>query len=587
MARWKTAVDIFEQRVAESGDLPALRVKEEGAWRTRSWKDWARASRETAAGLRALGIENGDRVCILANTRAEWVETDVGILYAGAVTVPIYQSNTPRECEYIVADCRARAVFVEDAAQLAKLLAVKAAVPSVSRVVLMVGAVPAEAGDWVTTLVELRARGRAWLDTHVLDAAKATVPDDIFTIVYTSGTTGPPKGVVLTHKNICFECESLESCLRLSSEDEQLLFLPLAHIFAKILEWMAISRGVVTAFAESIAQIVPNLQEVRPTFMGAVPRVYEKAYAKILASFQMKRQKAVGRFVIDNALAAGKKRSMAARNGKPLGGLAALGSALADRVVFRKVQSTFGGRIRFFVSGGAPLAGEIAEFFHACGILVLEGYGLTETTAATHVNRSDAYRFGTVGKALPGVEVRIAGDGEVLVRGDNILREYFGKPDATRDAIDEDRWFHTGDIGVIEDGFLRITDRKKDIIVTAGGKNVAPQNLEGALKAQCPYVSQVMVHGDKRPYLVALITVNPEMVGRPDVEPTISAAVQKLNESLPSYETIKKFKILPVDLSQEAGELTPTMKVKRKQVSEKYRSVLDSLYTAGVNTESP
>ena len=256
-------------------------------------------------------------------------------------------------------------------------------------------------------------------------------------------------------------------------------------------------------------------------------------------------------------------------------------------MVFRKVQSTFGGRIRFFVSGGAPLAGEIAEFFHACGILVLEGYGLTETTAATHVNRSDAYRFGTVGKALPGVEVRIAGDGEVLVRGDNILREYFGKPDATRDAIDEDRWFHTGDIGVIEDGFLRITDRKKDIIVTAGGKNVAPQNLEGALKAQCPYVSQVMVHGDKRPYLVALITVNPEMVGRPDVEPTISAAVQKLNESLPSYETIKKFKILPVDLSQEAGELTPTMKVKRKQVSEKYRSVLDSLYTAGVNTESP
>jgi len=573
MARWQTAVQIFEERVAASGDRPALRVKEGGAWKTRSWNDWARAAREIAAGLRALGIENGDRVSILANTRAEWVEADVGILYAGAVTVPIYQSNTPKECEYILVDSLSRVVFAEDAAQLAKLVAVRAALPSVKKVVLMSGA--SEDKDWVMTLADLRASGKAWLEKNQLPGGQK--PEDVFTIVYTSGTTGPPKGVVLTHGNICFECDSLRECLKVGPDDEQLLFLPLAHSFAKILEWMAIAQGAVTAFAESIPQLVPNLQEVKPTYMGAVPRVYEKAYAKILGNFEAKRAKAVGRFIIDRAMAAGRRRSEAAQKGQTVNGL---GVALADRLVFEKVRKTFGGRIRFFISGGAPLAKEIAEFFHACGILVVEGYGLTETTAATHLNRADAFRFGSVGKAIPGVEVKIAGDGEILVRGPNILREYFGKPDATREAIDSERWFHTGDIGVIEDGFLRITDRKKDIIVTAGGKNVAPQNLEGALKAQCPYVSQVMVHGDKRPYLVALVTVNPDYAGQPDVESTINAAIQKLNADLPSYETIKKWKILEKDLTQEAGELTPTLKVKRKQVSENYRSVLDSFYSA-------
>ena len=592
MARWKTAVEMFEARVAASGDKPALRIKEAGTWRTRSWKDWARTAREIAAGLRALGLANGDRVSILSNTRAEWVETDVGILYAGGVTVPIYQSNTPKECEFIIVDSRARVVFAEDKLQLDKLLAVRGGLGDVVRVILIAGAVPDGTGDWVTTLADLRASGVAWLEKNRLEAANALTSEDIFTIVYTSGTTGPPKGVVLTHGNICFECEALERCLAIGTEDEQLLFLPLAHIFAKILEWTAISQGAVTAFAESIPQLIPNMQEVRPTFMGAVPRVYEKAYAKIMGSFEAKRQKAISRSIIDFAMAAGRRRSEAARNGKTLAGFAAVKAQLADKLVFQKIQATFGGRLRFFVSGGAPLAQEIAEFFHTCGILVLEGYGLTETTASTHVNRPDAYRFGTVGQALPGVEVKIAADGEILVRGPNILREYFGKPDATREALDpaeangpngpsvSGSWFHTGDVGVLEDGFLRITDRKKDIIVTAGGKNVAPQNIEGALKAHCPQVSQVMVHGDKRPYLVALITVNPEMAGKPDVEPTITAAVKKLNDSLPSYETIKKFKILASDLSQEAGELTPTLKVKRKQVSEKYRAELDAFYSA-------
>jgi long-chain acyl-CoA synthetase len=553
MPRWRTAVELFAERVARSGPSPALRVKEGGAWRTRSWADWDTAAREIAAGLRGLGVANGDRVSILSSTRAEWVESDVAILLAGAVTVPIYQSNTPKECEYILRDSQARVIFVEDAAQRAK--------------VADLGVTIVELGAGLDTL---RADGRAWLAGNRLDAANAVKPEDIFTIVYTSGTTGPPKGVVLTHGNICFEVEALEGALPIGPDDEQLLFLPLAHIFAKLLEWTAIAQGAVTAFAEGLPKLVDNLKEIRPTYMGAVPRVYEKVFAKVQAGFAEKRRKPVTRLILDWALAAGRRRP-------------SFGSRLADRLVFAKVQATFGGRLRFLVSGGAPLAREIAEFFHTCGILILEGYGLTETTAATHVNRPDRFRFGTVGPALPGVEIRIAADGEILARGPNILPEYFGKPDATREALEPDGWFHTGDIGVIEDGFLRITDRKKDIIVTAGGKNVAPQNLEGALKAQCPYVSQVMVHGDKRPYLVALITVNPDLAGRPEAAAEIGTAVEKLNGALASYETIKKFKILPTDLSQEAGELTPTLKVKRKQVSEKYREVLDSLYA----TENP
>jgi long-chain acyl-CoA synthetase len=335
--------------------------------------------------------------------------------------------------------------------------------------------------------------------------------------------------------------------------------------------------------------------------MGAVPRVYEKVFTKIQSGFEEKRKKPVTRFILDRALAAGRKRSQADLAGQKLAGLDAFEANLADKLVFGKIKETFGGRIRFFVSGGAPLAGEIAQFFHTCGLLVLEGYGLTETTAATHINRLDRYRFGTVGPALPGVEIKIADDGEILMRGKNIMREYYGKPEATREVLEADGWFHSGDIGVIEDGFLRITDRKKDIIVTAGGKNVAPQNIEGALKASCPYVSQVMVHGDKRQYLSALVTINEETAGawakekgisygsaaelaeKPEIRALVKDAIDKLNANLASYETIKKFKILRSDLTQEAGELTPTLKVKRKFLSEKYRSDLDAFYS----TENP
>jgi len=627
MGTWRTALDIFRETVTKHPQRTALRSKIDGVWKGMTWAEWDVASREIAGGLRSLGAGTGDRVCLLANTRAEWVLCDVGILLAGSVTVPIYQSNTPRECEYIINDSTAKVVIAEDPHQLEKLLhpEVRPKLGNVKKVVLMsdvanlerpdakgrvqlklADVLPPSEKDWVTTLDQLRADGRAWNDRNkgaIEKAWEEVTPDQIFTIVYTSGTTGPPKGVVLLHKNIVFECQS-EDAFPVSQDDEQLLFLPLAHIFAKILEWVAIARGLTTSFAESIPKLTENMREVRPTFMGAVPRVYEKAYTKIQASFEEKRKKPVAKMLIDWAFGVGKQRSLEEQKGRTASGFLGMQAALADRLVFNKIKETFGGRLRFFISGGAPLAKEIAEFFHVAGILVLEGYGLTETTAGTHINRPNDFRFGTVGKPLPGVEVRIADDGEILVRGGNILREYYGMPEATREALDKDGWFHTGDIGIIEDGFLRITDRKKDIIVTAGGKNVAPQNIEGALKAHCPYVSQVMVHGDKRKFLSALVTVNEEAVvpwakekgivfkdineltKTPDVRTLIQKAIDHLNADLASYETIKEFAILPRDLTQDAGELTPTLKVKRKFVSEKYKDILDRFYTSSQSTST-
>ena len=615
MSEARNAALLFRRRVHASGGRTALRYKERegGAWRTLSWQDWDAASREIAAGLRERGVAPGDRVCLVAGTRVEWVLADVGIVMAGAVTVPIYQSNTAEQCEYIVADSGAKVVIAEDPYQLEKLAGHAAPLTVVlmapvaqlerpdarGRISVALADVPA-GKHTVITLADLRAAGQAWLLAHPGQLERewdAIQPDHVFTIVYTSGTTGPPKGVVLTHKNLAFECAAVSGLLHVGEDDEQLLFLPLAHIFAKILEWTSIENGSAIAFAEGIPKLIDNMKEVRPTFMGSVPRVYEKAYVKIQASFAEKRKKAVAGRLIDWALGVGRRCSQERQAGRTPTGLLAVQHRLADKLVFAKVKQTFGGRLRFFVSGGAPLAREIGEFFHAAGILILEGYGLTETTAATHINRADAFRFGTVGQALPGVEVRIAEDGEVLARGANILREYHGKPDATREAIDGAGWFHTGDIGVIEEGgFLRITDRKKDIIVTAGGKNVAPQNLENALKALCPYVSQVMVHGDKRNFLTALVTLAEENVvawararglahasaadlaAAPEVRALVEDAVDRLNAGLASYETIKKFAILPHDLSQEAGELTPTLKVKRKFVGEKYRHVLDGFY---------
>jgi long-chain acyl-CoA synthetase len=611
---WKNAAEMFARRVAECGGRQVFRWKEGGAWRTATWNDWDRAAREIAGGLTALGVSLGDRVCVLANTRPEWMHADLGILMAGGVTVPIYQSNLPEECAYIAADAGAKVVLVEDPHQLEKLIARRADLPDVRKVIyfdarakldkpdakgrleLTIDDVAKGASDWVQSLADLRADGVKWLAANPGELEKRrdqVKPEDVFTIVYTSGTTGPPKGVVLTHANIVWTVWAVRDVLPFHQDDEQLLFLPLAHIFAKILEWSTIGKGAKIAFAESVAQLVANLGEVKPTFLGAVPRVYEKVYAKIQANRAA--APPTKQRIFDWAFSVGRECSKLEQAGRPLPIALQLKRRLADRLVFQKIKAVLGGRIRFLISGGAPLAREIAEFFHAAGLLVLEGYGLTETTAASFVNRIDRYKFGTVGPAIPGLEVKIDADGEVLLRGGSTLREYWGKPEATREVLDKEGWFHTGDIGQLEGGMLRITDRKKDLIVTAGGKNVAPQNLENSLKTN-PYVSQVMVHGDKRPYLTALITLNEEGVrgwaktrglalgtmadaaASPEVRALIQKAVEELNAAQPSYSTVKKFELLPQDFAQESGELTPTLKVKRKFTSEKYKSLLDGMY---------
>ncbi|MCC6994943.1 MAG: long-chain fatty acid--CoA ligase [Deltaproteobacteria bacterium] len=618
----KNAVDLFLRRSKSHATTTALRFKEGGVWRELTWADWETAAREIAAGLRALGVKTGDRVCMLANTRWEWLACDVGILMAGAVTVPIYQSNLAEQCQYIINDSGAAAVIVEDPHQLDKLVSgdIWSTLTTVNKVIYFTERAKLERPDKhgrtelsleqvvskthvaapkVSSLDSLRAEGKAWLagNPGVLEKAWDEMgPDHIFTIVYTSGTTGPPKGAVLTHHAITWECDALTTVLPISDSDEQLLFLPMAHIFAKILAWATIAHGGRIALAESVPQLAANLKELRPTYMGAVPRVYEKVYGRVKQKFSEEAPRK--KKLIDWALAQGRAHSVATQAGRSLGLIGGIKYALANKLVLSKVRETFGGRIRFFVSGGAPLAAEIAEFFHSVGILVLEGYGLTETTAASFVNRLDNYKFGTVGPAIPGLEVKIATDGEVLIRGGSVLREYYKKPEATREAIDPEGWFHTGDIGVLENGMLRITDRKKDIIVTAGGKNVAPQNIENLLKTRTPLISQVMVHGDKRPFCCALVTLAEEnllpwaktrglegdyaaLTQHPAVKAEIDKFVAEANKDLAQYEKIKKYEILDRDLTQDAGDLTPTLKVKRKFVSEKYKAKLDAFYASG------
>lgn len=579
----ETLISLFEAQ-ARGNARPALRSKKAGSWETVSFQEWRARSRRLATFLISAGIAPHDRVAIFATTRREWVIADAAVLYCGAVTVPVYASLIGDQAAYIVGHAEAKILVAEDAAYVKRILDASAAtITNLDRIVLFDGdasSLPQKIAEKCVKWSDALAHENSPEDEARIDERVAhTTPDDLATLMYTSGTTGPPKGAMLTHDNFVFETDTLLRALHVTHDDEGLLFLPMAHIFAKILIALQMRVGYVVSFAESVPKTMDNALEVNPTFFPSVPRLYEKIFA--VANDTAAKAGGLKKKIFDWAFSIGKKAARAKVEGRPMGPIFALEHAIAKKLVLGKVRARFGNRIRFAITGGAPLAEELCVWFHAAGVEVLEGYGLTETTAGSTLTKFGALKFGTVGKAVDGLEVKLAPDGEVLMRGRAVMKGYFKKPEDTKEAIDEEGYFHSGDIGVFDaDGFLKITDRKKDLIVTAGGKNVAPQNIENLLK-QAPLVSQAVVLGDRKPYLVALITLDADAAGRvakEDVQRLVQADVDAVNAKLSKHETVKKFAILPNDFSIESGELTPTLKVKRKVVAEKYASIVDGLY---------
>ena len=589
---------MFFARAASRGQRSAQLVKRAGTWQAISWQALSDNVRSIARGLLTLGLQVGDRVGLLAQSRAEWVQCDLGIMAAAGITVPVYPSSTPEQVAYILHNAEATLACVDTPAQLDKLLQVRNALPALRHIVLLDGQ-PSQPDPDIISFQELMTRGAAATQqTVVLDERlRGLTPDHEAAYVYTSGTTGPPKGVVQTHGNHLFMVQSCGASIAAQEGDVHLLFLPLAHAFARLEAFLGLYIGLTTAFAESIDTLAENMREVRPMLVFSVPRVYEKIYARVQAAGNS--GSALKRAIFQRCLRVGRQVSALQQRRQPIPAGLRLQQRLAHQLVFKKLHHSVGGRLRFFVSGGAPLAPEIAEFFHAAGMLILEGYGLTETCPALTANRYDHYKFGTVGTALPGVELRLAPDGEILARGPNIAKGYYERPADTAEVFLEDGWFATGDIGELDhDGFLRITDRKKDLIVTAGGKNIAPQNLENLLKAD-PYISQALVYGDRRPYLTAVLTLDleatqryagahgipgetaQELAAQPQIQQLLEARVAHLNDQLAPYETIKKFVLAPTDFTPESGELTPTLKVKRKVVIEKYQEQIERLYQRG------
>jgi long-chain acyl-CoA synthetase len=591
--------DMFFQQARKYGSRVKEKVKREGLWIDLSWEEVAHRVRKLASGLLELEVGAGDKIAILSTTRAEWVHADLAVLSLGAITIPIYPTNTAEQVEYILADSGALACFVEDAAQLEKVLPRKAELPHLKHLILFEG----EGGQkeqGVLTLEELQKIGEDCLDRNLAEIEQRIAGlklDDIATIVYTSGTTGEPKGVVQTHGNHLAMISRLYKVLEQDEKDLNLLWLPLAHSFARCVEFFVIYAGEPVAYAESMEKIVTNMQETSPTNMASVPRFYEKAYSTIMSRAE---ESPLKRRIFHWAMRTGREVSRKVRRKEPLPLSLKVKRAVAEKLVFSKLKKTLGGKLRYFITGGAPISVEILEFFHSAGILILEGYGLTETCPATHINRLNNFKFGTVGLPIPGVETRIAADGEILVRGPNIAyKGYWKKPEETREAFTTDGWFKTGDIGYIdEEGFLSITDRKKELIVTAGGKNIAPSPIENALKAD-PFISQAMVYGDRKPYCVALLTINleeaekfarensidyhnlAELCKHPKVRERVQQTVDEINARLSRVEAVKKFEIIPAEWTQESGELTPTLKVKRRVINQRYADIIERMYQEG------
>lgn len=599
-ATFRSVVDMWHHRVRSTPDAEAMAYRSGGDWVSMTWRQAHAEVERIANGLLAAGLEAEQRVCILSATRVEWILADIGIIAAGGATTTLYPSNTGEECAYIANDCEAVAIFAENAEQVAKLREVRDDLPHVKVVYVFDG--EASEDGWVQTLDGLKDAGDAFAETHpdaYDEVSEAVGPESLATLIYTSGTTGKPKGVMITHASWVYETDAVDKQGAITAADRQYLFLPLAHVFAKICQVIFIRLGVPTAVDGDIPSLIDNLAVQRPTYMGAVPRVFEKAYNKIVNN--AREAGGVKYSLFKWAFSVGSQVSKLRQNGHEPGGMLKLKYQLADRLVFSKVKEVFGGRMRFLISGGAPLSPEIAEFFHACDILILEGYGMTESTAASTLNTPDDYMFGTVGRPIPGTEIKIAEDGEILIRGPGVMRGYYNLPEKTHEALEDDGWLHTGDIGVLlESGHLRITGRKKDLIITAGGKNIGPAHFQNRLKARSQWVSQVLMHGDKRNFCVALVTINEETAGKwarengvtfsdyadlaakAEVKALVQADVDAVNKELPSYETVKKVHLCAEDWTVENGFLTPSLKVKRDIVEKHYMDVLDGFYEGTV-----
>ncbi|GEJ56085.1 AMP-dependent synthetase/ligase [Anaeromyxobacter diazotrophicus] len=597
----RTVPALFLQRVGKTPSAEAFRHRVGDAWVSLTWRDTERRVRAIACGLRALGLQGEERCAIISSTRIEWILCDLGILCAGGATTTIYPSSTREECAFILSDSESAYAFVEDRAQLEKLARRRAELPALRHVIVLApGLDPRLAGGdgWALTLEALEALGEAEHARHpgrFEELAEAVRPDALATLVYTSGTTGRPKGVELLHQGWVAQAESVERAGILDHpEPLQYFWLPLSHVFGKMIGTAQLQIGFPTAVDGRVEKLVENLAVVRPTFVCAVPRIFEKVYQRVL--LQVREGGLAKRAVFRWALGAGRERARALREGRAPGPLLRLRWAVADRLVFERVRALFGGRLRFFVSGSAPLSREVSDLFEAAGLLILEGYGLTESSAATHVDLPHRHRPGSVGPALPGVEVKLAPDGEILMRGPWIMRGYHGLHEATAEAL-QDGWLHTGDVGVLDaDGYLTITDRKKDLIKTSGGKYVAPQELEGRLKALSPLVSQVLVHGDRRNYVSALVTLDPaalqawvdrqglagrdpaQLTGHPALRADLQRALDALNAGLPRFANVKRFTVLPAEFSEAAGEVTPSQKLRRKLIEQRYHEVLDAMY---------
>jgi long-chain acyl-CoA synthetase len=589
-----TLTQLFFNALERHRSLPAAyRHKVGDRWVGLTHTDVEERVRAVSLGLRELGVGPGDRVSILSENRPEWAIADYACLCARAADVPIYPTLPTKQVEYILRDSGAVAVFCSTAAQLAKVLEVRASLPALRHVIAFDAAAP----GGVMSFAELESRGRAAVGKYpqFRSEALAVEPNQLATLIYTSGTTGDPKGVMLSHNNLWSNVRCSLQAMTVFPGDECLSMLPLSHVFERMVGYTMFDGGVIINYAESFDKVAANMLEVRPTIVLSVPRFFEKVYARVL----------------ENALAgSGVKRRIffwAKRTGDAwatyrLAGLAvpsglALKHAIADRLVFSKLRARTGGRVRFFVSGGAPLSAEIAKFLFSAGLPVAEGYGLTETSPVLTINRTERIKIGTVGPAIPEVQIKIASDGEILAKGPGIMQGYYNKPEATREAIDADGWFHTGDIGELDaDGYLKITDRKKDLIVTAGGKNIAPQPIENLVKSN-KFVSNAVMLGDKRKFPIMLVVPNFDnlerwakerrlsantraaLIALPDVQAKVEREVMGELRDLAKFEMPKRVLLLEHDFTIESGELTPTLKVKRRVVEKRYKDLVDRAYS--------